>query len=339
MFSYRRALIVPATAIFLLSLSSCGGDEYRKQETYYLVAANINLPYWQQARAGLFKAAAEVGVSAELKGPDTYDTAAEKEEFLKLVHAEKKPTGILVSAADANLMKDAIDQAMAAGVNVITIDSDSPSSKRLFFVGSANYDIGVESGRYTVQKLGRAGTVIVYTIGGQTNIEDRLRGYKDVFNNYPAVKIIETVDIKGQATIAFDRTKELVLKDKSRMDAFVCLEAIACAEVAEVLSRNNIRDKVVIAMDAGDRTLDWIQKGLIQATIAQRPYTMAYVGMRMLADFHKYPPSKMEAGSTLATVPELVNIGSVLIDKSNVERFIKDQAPVAGGGGTTGSQP
>ena len=45
------------------------------------------------------------------------------------------------------------------------------------------------------------------------------------------------------------------------MDAFVCLEAIACAEVAEVLSRNNVRDKVVIAMDAGDRTLDWIQKG------------------------------------------------------------------------------
>ena len=175
-------------------------------------------------------------------------------------------------------MKDAIDQAIAAGVNVITLDSDSPTSKRLFFVGSANYDIGVESGQYTVQRLNKAGTVIVYTIEGQTNIEDRLRGYRDVFANYPAVRIIETVDIKGDPTIAFDKTKEFLAKDRTRMDAFVCLEAIACAEVAEVLSRNNIRDKVVIAMDAGDRTLDWIQKGLIHATIAQRPYTMAYVG-------------------------------------------------------------
>jgi ribose transport system substrate-binding protein len=306
---------------------------------YYLVAANINLPYWQQARAGLLRAAAELGVSAELKGPATYDTNAEKEEFLKLVHAETKPAGILVSAADANLMKDPIDQAIAAGIHVITIDSDSPNSKRLFFVGSANYDIGVESGQYTVEKLNKAGTVIVYTIEGQTNIEDRLRGYRDVFNNYPAVRIIETVDIKGDPTIAFDKTKEFLAKDRTRMDAFVCLEAIACAEVAEVLSRNNVRDKVVIAMDAGERTLDWIQKGLIHATIAQRPYTMAYVGTRMLADLHRYPPAKMEGGSTVATVPEFVGSGSVLIDKSNVDRFLKDQTAAAAPGGTSGSQP
>ena len=337
MFRYRRALIIPSAAALFLFLSSCGGEEYRKQETYYLVAANVNLPYWQTARAGLAKAATELGVSAEVKGPETYDPNAQKEEFMKLVQAEKKPAGILVAPADANLMKEAIDQAASAGINVATIDSDSPTSKRLFFVGSANYDIGVESGRYTVEKLGRAGTVIVYTISGLTNIEDRLRGYKDVFNNYPAVKIIETVDIKGQATIAFDRTKELVAKDRTRMDAFVCLETIACAEVAEVLSRNNIRDKVVIAMDASERTLDWIQKGMIQATIAQRPYTMAYVGTRMLADLHKYPPTKAEAGSTLLTVPEMVNTGSVLVDKSNVARFIKDQEAAAGGTGA--SQP
>lgn len=335
MFRYRRELIFPTAAILLLSLASCGREEYRRQEMYYLVATNTSLPYWQAARTGLLKAASELGVSAEVKGTDTYDTNAEKEEFLKLIQSEKKPSGILVSPADAALMKEPIDQAIAAGVNVITIDSDSPESKRLFFIGTANYEVGVESAQYTVQKLNRAGTVIVYTIGGQTNIEDRLRGYKDVFNNYPAVRIIETVDIKGQATIAFDKTKEFINKDKTRMDAFVCLEAIACAEVAEVLSRNNIRDKVVLAMDAGERTLDWIQKGLIQASIAQRPYTMAYVGLRMLADLHKSPPTAMTAGSTLATVPEFVNTGSVLIDKSNVDRFIKDQAA----GGTSPSQP
>jgi ribose transport system substrate-binding protein len=88
-------------------------------------------------------------------------------------------------------------------------------------------------------------------------------------------------------------------------------------------------------MDAGERTLDWIQKGLIQATIAQRPYTMAYVALRMLADLHKYRPGQMQAGSTLATLPEFVSTGSVLIDKSNVDRFIKDQAA----GGTSASQP
>ena len=88
---YRSALVAPTAALLLLSLASCGGDEYRRQEIYYLVATNISLPYWQQARAGLLKAAAELGVSADLKGPATYDTNAEKEEFLKLIQAERSP--------------------------------------------------------------------------------------------------------------------------------------------------------------------------------------------------------------------------------------------------------
>ena len=35
-------------------------------------------------------------------------------------------------------------------------------------------------------------------------------------------------------------------------------------------------------MDTDPDTLQWIQKGVIAATISQKPYTMAYVGLMML---------------------------------------------------------
>jgi len=317
---------------FLLALSGlvvglgCGRGEYRRQEVYYLVAANINLPYWQSAKNGLFRAAAELGVSADVRGPETYDPKAQREEFLKLVAMERQPAGILVSPASAELMRDAIDQAVAKGIKVITIDSDAPGSKRLFFVGTDNYDVGARSAEYLAQRLNRAGNVVVFTIAGQVNLEERLRGYRDVFAAYPAIRIIETVDIKGDAVVAFDRTKLIVAKELGRVDAFACLEAIACPEVAEVLSRNNVRNKVVVAMDVSERTLEWIQKGMIQATFAQRPYTMAYVGLRMLADLNRYPPAQLEATRSLATVPQFVDTGVSLVDRSNVEQFLKDQA-------------
>jgi ribose transport system substrate-binding protein len=317
---------------FLLALSGlvvglgCGRGEYRRQEVYYLVAANINLPYWQSAKNGLFRAAAELGVSADVRGPETYDPKAQREEFLKLVAMERQPAGILVSPASAELMRDAIDQAVAKGIKVITIDSDAPGSKRLFFVGTDNYDVGARSAEYLAQRLNRAGNVVVFTIAGQVNLEERLRGYRDVFAAYPAIRIIETVDIKGDAVVAFDRTKLIVAKELGRVDAFACLEAIACPEVAEVLSRNNVRNKVVVAMDVSERTLEWIQKGMIQATFAQRPYTMAYVGLRMLADLNRYPPAQLEATGSLATVPQFVDTGVSLVDRSNVEQFLKDQA-------------
>jgi ribose transport system substrate-binding protein len=78
-------------------------------------------------------------------------------------------------------------------------------------------------------------------------------------------------------------------------------------------------------MDTPVRTLEWIQHGLIQATIAQKPYTMAYTGIRMLADFHKYPSEDVELHSSKATVPTFVDTGATMVNKDNVEGFIEDQ--------------
>lgn len=331
----RSALGVLLPVVALGVSIGCGGGEYRKQELYYLVASNINIPYWQAAKNGLYRAAAELGVSAEIKGPETYNPQAEKEEFLKLVNQERKPAGILVSPSSPDLMKDAIDAAVAKGIHVITIDADAPGSKRLFFVGTDNYDVGVRSAEYTAKRLNRAGNVIIFTIAGQSNLEERLRAYKDVFNTYPAIRIIETVDIKGDPVVAFDRTKAIVAKELNRVDAFVCLEAIACPEVAEVLSRAKVRDKVVVAMDVSERTLNWIKDGMIQATFAQRPYTMAYVGLRMLADLTHYPPAKLDNQGSLATVPQFVDTGASLVERANIEQYLKEQQAQSEGSGAS----
>jgi len=319
-----RAFITTSLLVSVAWMAGCGGGEYRKLERYYLVATNINIPYWQTAKAGLLQAAKEIGVVAELVGPETYDPKAQKEKFDELVRSDRPPKGILVAVADPALMTPSINAAVEKGIPVITVDADAPGSKRLFFVGTDNYNAGVQGAERVAQELKRAGTVVIYTIKGQTNLEDRLRGYRDVFATYPAIRILDVIDIRGQATVAFDTTKALIEKDPTRMDAFVCLEAIACPEVAEVLSRNRIKNKVVVAMDTPQRTLEWIQQGVIQATVAQRPYTMAYVGLRMLADLNKYAPQKLTKEGTLATLPEFVNTGTIMVDKSNVEAFLKE---------------
>jgi len=54
--------------------------------------------------------------------------------------------------------------------------------------------------------------------------------------------------------------------------------------VAEVLSRKYVKNKLVVAMDTDPLTLEWIQKGVIAATVAQKPYTMAFYGLKNLDD-------------------------------------------------------
>ena len=45
------------TPLVLLPLLNCGGSPHDVQEKYFLVSANIKVPYWQQAAAGLIRVA------------------------------------------------------------------------------------------------------------------------------------------------------------------------------------------------------------------------------------------------------------------------------------------
>lgn len=321
-----KAGIVLCAVLFALLAGCAGSTGHKSDEKYYLVTANVKLPYWQSAAAGLSRAARQLDVQAETVGPETYDPKAEQAAFRDAV--AKGPAGILVSAADPNLMKADIDDAIGRGIPVVTIDSDTPGSKRLFFIGTNNREVGMMGGRRAVKELNGKGNVVFYTLPGQANIEERLHGYKDVFAEHPSIKVIDTVDVKGDPTVAFDRTTEILEKGKDKPDAFICLEAVACREVADVLDRKKVTAKVVIAMDTDQGTLDWIKKGMIAATIAQKPFTMVFYGLKALGDLHLYKPPSLDmkfAEANTSPVPVFIDTGASLVDKSNIDAFLSAQ--------------
>ncbi len=312
-----------ALGILLVFLISCGTG-HDADEKYYLISANNKIPYWQAGGAGLFQAAMQLKVRSEFAGPDTYDPKAEQQAFQQAV--QSKATGILVSVADPALMKDDIDRAIAAGIPVITVDSDAPASKRLFFIGTDNYHAGQIGGQRLAKELNGKGNVVVFTIPEQANLKERLRGYRDALEATPGIKITRVVDMKGDSRVAFDTATEIVGNDKKeRVDAFVCLEALSGKEVATVLSQHDVKDKIIIAMDTDDKTLEWIQKGVIAATISQKPYTMSFVGLKMLDDLYHHKLSTLTndwAKDSFAPIPAFVDTGSSLVDKTNVGALI-----------------
>jgi ribose transport system substrate-binding protein len=321
-----RHLTVPSRIIFgmlLLVLTSCG-SAHDADEKYYLISANVKIPYWQAGSAGLFQAATQLKVRSEFAGPDTYDPKGEQQALQQAV--QSKATGILISVADPALLKDDIDKAIAAGIPVITVDSDAPASKRLLFIGTDNYHAGQIGGQRLAKELNGKGNVVVFTIPEQANLKDRLRGYRDALEASPGIKITRVVDMKGDSRVAFDSATEVLGNDKKEhTDAFVCLEALAGKEVATVLSQHGVKDKVIISMDTDDDTLSWIQKGVIAATISQKPYTMSFVGLKVLDDLYHHKLSTLSndwSKDSFSPIPSFVDTGSALVDKTNVDALI-----------------
>jgi len=167
------------------------------------------------------------------------------------------------------------------------------------------------------------------------NLKERLHGYEDAFAEHAGIKVMQVVDMKGDPTVAFDTTKQLLDSKKSKVDAFICLEASSCPEVGEVVNRQNMGGKVsIIAMDTDQRTIDWIRKGIVSATIAQKSFTMGYYGAKLLDDLHHHPPTPLNgnwAQNAASPVPTFVDTGSFVIDKSNVDAFTQQQSKGASG--------
>lgn len=322
----KRAVIALLAGSFGL-LTGC--TRHNKDEHYYLIATNTKVPYWQTAGTGFSAAAAEYGVTAELRGPDGFDPQAEVQEFRSMV--ARKPAGILVSVADAKLMTPEIDAAVAAGIPVITIDSDAPESHRLYFIGTNNLEAGRLGGNHLATVLKGKGNVVFFSNPGQPNLNERLKGYKDALSAYPGIKVVDVFDIKGDSGNAMDKAREyLSLTGAQKIDAMVCLESASGRDVAEAFKRAHAEGRFLVAMDVDQGTLELVKDGTIDSTVSQKPYTMGLLGLKALDEVHHSavkPSGQNYALDPFAPFPAFVDTGVSLVDKTNAESvLVREQA-------------
>ena len=309
--------------IFLAgALASCGPEPYHQQEErYVLIVTNVSLPYWQEAQAGLLDSSKVMGVKAEMTGPEGFAPDKELEAFQKAV--AEKPSGILISVARPEIFKSAIDAAVAQGIPVICIDADAPDTKRVLFIGTDNFRAGQESGRRMAQILKGQGRVAIVSIPGQLNLDDRVKGVNDALQKFPGIKVVATIDDKGDPVSANDQISKLAV-GKDKLDGIICLEASGGSGAAEALHRVDQTGKIaIVAFDKDPETLDFIQSGAINETIAQKPYVMAYYGLKLLDDLHHNAVHEYKDWKTApaAPIPTFVDTGTAVVDKSNLAQF------------------
>jgi ribose transport system substrate-binding protein len=309
--------LLAAVGIF----SSCQKPLHEETERYIFVAANTSLPYWQDAKAGFMDAARGLGVKAEFTGSDTYSPQEELDAFQKAVATH--PAGILISVTKQDLFKSAIDSAVLQGIPVISIDADAPDSHRIMFVGTDNFRAGQESAKRMTDLLKGQGQVVIVTVPGQSNLDERVRGANEALKKYPGIKIIQTIDDKGDPRNANDGISALLAK-KEKIDGVICLEASGGSGTAEALHRTDMTGKIaIVSFDKDPETLDAIEKGWINATIVQKPYVMAYYGLKFVDDLHHNAVHEFKDWRTAPAdpLPAWVDTGTAVVDKSNLAAY------------------
>src|SRR5271154_1826092 len=171
---------VAAGALLAVSASAQAADPY----TLALVPKNTNNPFFDQALAGCKKAEKELAgaIKCLYIGPGEHGGGDEEAQIVADL-VTKKVDGIAVSPANAPAMANALKDAPAAHIPVLTWDSDLlPKDKalRLAYVGTHNYEIGTNIAKLVMQIKPKGGTICIQSGGAAAaNHNERMQGSRD----------------------------------------------------------------------------------------------------------------------------------------------------------------
>ncbi len=298
--------------------------ESRADQHYVMITAVTGGPYWIDSKLGLYDKAKELGVGAVFTGPPTVDANAQIESINRAV--AQKVDGIIVCAV-ADAVAPAIDKAIEAGIPVVCADSDSPSSRRYSFIGTGNFNAGYRGGEELARILDGRGEVALMYIPGWDNLIQRVEGYKAALAKHPGITIVTVGNDKGSQTEA-EKECRAILQAHPNLAGFGCVAAVGGQGAAVAVKQAGKTGRVkIVAMDRDEATLQFIQEGVIQSSIAQRTYMMTYLALQMLYDLRngriKFVGDWRQVG--VNPLPPDVDTGTFVIDKTNVDPFRRNK--------------
>lgn len=315
------ALIMALTLILTAGILPGLAEANDKSDQLYIeVSALGGLDYFYDHMLGCEMAGKELGVRTEYVGPADYDMNAMVAAFEQAI--AKKPNGIVVVGFEDTLVP-IVDKAIEAGIPVVTVDADLPTSKRLSFVGTGNYTAGFTGGKYLAESLGGKGKVALMTKPGQSNLEERIRGYQEALATFPEIEVVQIADTQSDPIVAAQAAGTLLQK-------FPDLAGIACVEAAggsgaatAVKEAGKVGQVKIISMDRGEDVLNDIEAGVITASVAQQTALMPYYAIQILINVNNsnVAITSDNAAANVSGVPASVDTGVIIIDANNAKFF------------------
>jgi ribose transport system substrate-binding protein len=311
-----KLLSATVAAAAILAMTQ-GAEAQPKKYVFALVPKNTNNPFFDQARDGCKKAEKELGGAIECLyiGPGEHGGGDEQVQVVNDLIA-KKVDGIAVSPSNAAAMGKALEGAKAAGIPVLTWDSDlleKDKALRLAYVGTHNYEIGVNLAKLAQKIKPKGGTICIQSGGAAAaNHNERMQGIRDTLAGAksaqsPGTKLTGQngwTEVAGCPLYTNDdfplsvQQMEDILGKYPKLDAFIPTGGFpqfipqAYRKVAEKY-KSRIADGslALVVADTLPVQIELLKAGLSKGQVGQRPAEMGYKTMFFLKDIKDGKPA------------------------------------------------
>jgi ribose transport system substrate-binding protein len=279
------------------------------------VIPKVAVPFFDDCNTGAKQEAEKLGVQYQWVVPQNTQGATQVKIVEDLI--AKHVDGIAISVNEPKSVEGVIKQAIAAGIKVLTYDSDSAKSGRSMYIGTINEAAGATMGESMAKALDGKGEVAIVTGQlGASNLNERIAGIKKALANYPDIKIVATEGTEDDLAKAVS-VDEALFRGHPGLKGIFGVSQVGGPSVAKVLATKEFADKKgavkVFAFDDLPDTVKGVKEGFIQGIMVQRPVTMGKLAVEHLV-------AQINGAET---EPKDIDTGVTVVDASNLGTYTK----------------
>ena len=244
--------------------------------------------FWKSVEAGAKAAGEELGVNIIWKGPLKENDRAQQIQIVEQFISEGVD-GIVLAPLDDTALARPVAAAMAKGIPVVIFDSalkGEAGKDYVSLVATDNRKGGRMGGEELARVMNRAGKVVLLRyLVGSASTDARETGFLDAIREQPGMNLL--VDNRyGGATMGDAKTSAMNMLDKIReADGVFCPNESSTFGMLLALRQSNLAGKKkFVGFDTSPPLVEALQKGDIDALVAQDPVRMGYLGVKTLLD-------------------------------------------------------
>lgn len=254
-------------------------DEFLEKQIFYLITLDKREEFSYRLNEGASDMAALTGINY------VWDAPAERviEEQISVINnaVQKGADLIMLQALDPVRISGAVEEAKARGVKIIYVDSPAVE-EAIVTLATDNYNAGQIAGELMINQLESQGIFtgsigIIEGIPETVTRTNRKLGFRNVLEQDGRYKLLDTRYAQGNPTDIQNAVTAIINENPDLVGLFATYE-VATTGMGYALMDNN-RPIIGIGFDITDIIRDMLNNDVLNATLAQNPYTMGYLGM------------------------------------------------------------
>lgn len=260
--------------------------------------------FWLTIKAGAEAAAAEANAEIKWQGP-AKETEVEKQINIVQDMIATKVDAIVLAACDEQALIPTVQQAVDAGIPVVTIDSGVASDLPVAFVATDNVAGAKMAADTLAELIGGSGSVgLIPFIKGAATSNLREEGFLEGIKSHPDITVSATLYCQSDVEKAMSVTQDMLTQDADMKGIFATNEPAAIGAAQALKAAGRAGEIKLVAFDAAEEELAGLQDGSIQALIVQNPYRMGYLGVKAALDAIIGNPvdKRIDTGVTVVTL-------------------------------------